>query len=85
MSAVEVAGEPQGGGAARGGKHIAGVESYGLTPERARVLRELYFEELASRCSSENANFTNAKGKAKAVDWDGFLRYADEKEQGEHR
>lgn len=76
LSSADVVGQPQGGGAARNGDHVAGVESYGLTPERAGVLRELYFQELAKRCS------TDPKGKSKAVDWEGFVKYADEKEIG---
>lgn len=75
LSSSDVVGEPQGGGAARGGKHAAGVEGYGLTPQRAQMLLEIYREELAGRCS------TDPKGKSKAVDWDAFVRYADEKEK----
>ncbi|KAF8314793.1 mitochondrial carrier [Clavulina sp. PMI_390] len=78
----DVVGEPEGGGAARGGKHAAGVEGYGLTPERASLLRTLYLEELASRCGGvENGKGVDVKGKSKAVDWDGFVRYADDKEK----
>lgn len=93
LSSADVVGQPQGGGAARGGKHAPNIEGYGLTPERARALRQIYFEELAGRCSNKAnkdpsglrslfSSGSDEKGKSKAVDWDGFVQYADEKEKG---
>lgn len=81
LSTVDAAGEPEGGAAILDGTHVA---NGGLTPERAAALRALYFEELAGRCDGSNDGIRSKgrKGKAKAVDWEGFLRYADEKEQG---
>lgn len=61
----------------------------GLSRERAARLRDLYLIELAGRCKPgekvviDGSKLIDRKGKAKAVDWDGFVNYADEKEQGE--
>lgn len=74
----DVMGSSEGGASMRSGGHGAGVEGYGLTPERAKLLREIYAEELAGRCTKG----PDEKGKAKAVDWDEFVSYADEKEKG---
>lgn len=65
----------------RNGVHGANPDIYGLTPERAAALGALYLEELARGCGGSSSD-KKSKGKSKAVDWDGFLRYADEKEQG---
>lgn len=74
----DIVGDSQGGGSMRSGGHGA-VEGYGLTPERAKLLRDIYAEELAGRCTG---GACDEKGKAKAVNWDEFVKYADEKEKG---
>lgn len=83
LSAVGVVGESEVCATAQNGVS-ANREFFGLTPERVAVLRELYFEELAGRCggSDNERKPPDRKGKSKSVDWDGFLRYADEKEEG---
>jgi hypothetical protein len=84
LPTVDAVGERGGGDATLNGTHVANREVFRLTPERAAVLRALYFKELAGRCDggSDERRSEEHKGKSKAVDWDGFLRYADEKEHG---